>query len=50
MSTPADPVSGIKTELSGLSGDLIEVGLYGVGIGAAVLVLRKGWRTVKGFF
>lgn len=50
MTTPAGPVETITGELTTTGADLLEIGAYGLGIGVGVLVLRKGWRVVKGFF
>ncbi len=44
------PVTTITNATAGMSGDLLSVAGVGIGIGAGVLVLRKGWRLVKGFF
>jgi len=46
----ASPVSTITDATSGMTGDLLGVAAVGIGIGASVLVLKKGWRLVKGFF
>lgn len=48
MSTPT-PVQAITSAVGGLQDDLIQVGVVGLGIGAAIFALRKGWRFVKGF-
>lgn len=46
----ASPVSTITGEVSGLGADLLTIGGVGIGIGAGVLALRKGWKVLKGFF
>jgi hypothetical protein len=46
----ASPVSTIGDALSTTGSDLLQVGAIGLGIGAGVLVLRKGWKVVRGFF
>lgn len=42
----ADAVTG---GLSGLGGELTTIAAFGIGIGATVLALRVGWRTIKKF-
>lgn len=49
MSTPATPVATITDAASGLEGDLMQVAGVGLGIGAVVFAVRKGWRLLKGF-
>ena len=46
--TAPDPVSTITTATSSLQGDLLQVGGVAVGVGAAILVLRRGWAFFKG--
>ena len=46
----ASPVSTITDALAGTEGNLLAVAGVGIGIGASVLVLKKGYRLVKGFF
>lgn len=46
----ATPTSVVTSAVSGLDSDMLTVAAAGVGIGATVLVVRKGWRLVKGFF
>lgn len=48
----ADPtvVGTITDGLSDAKGDLLGVAAVGLGIGASILVLRKGWGLVKRFF
>lgn len=50
MSTPVDPVTTITGALGTTQDDLMNVAKYGIGIGAAVLVVRKGYKLVRGFF
>lgn len=45
----ATPVSTVTSAVAGMQGDLLAVGAVGIGIGAAVFALKKGWRTVKSF-
>ncbi|MFT4288687.1 hypothetical protein [Nocardioides sp.] len=49
MSTPT-PVSIITDGVDGLSDNLLTIAGVGVGIGAVVLAVRKGWGLVKKFF
>lgn len=49
MSTPATPVSIVSDAADGMSDDLLAVAGVGLGIGAVIFVLRKGWRLLKGF-
>lgn len=44
----ATPVSTITTELADLDTDLLSIAAVGIGIGAVVLAVRKGWKLVKG--
>ncbi|WP_183407645.1 hypothetical protein [Nocardioides marmoriginsengisoli] len=48
MSTPT-PVSVVSDAADGMSSDLLGVAGVGLGIGATIFVLRKGWRLLKGF-
>jgi hypothetical protein len=48
MSTPTT-VSTITTAVSGLKDDLLAVAAVGLGVGASIFALRKGWRLVKSF-
>lgn len=43
------PVSVIQGEVSGLGADLLTIGGIGVGIGAGVFALRRGWSVLKSF-
>lgn len=45
----ATPVSTITTAASGLEDDLLAVAAVGLGVGATIFALRKGWRLLKGF-
>lgn len=49
MSAPATPTSVIQDGLAGIQGDLLTVAGYGLVIGGAVLVVRKGWSLAKSF-
>lgn len=49
MSTPASPVSVVTDAAADMSDDLLGVAAVGLGIGATIFVLRKGWRLLKGF-
>jgi hypothetical protein len=50
MSTPATPVSTITDGVSGLQDNLLQIAGVGIGIGAVVLAVRKGWSLVRKFF
>jgi L-aminopeptidase/D-esterase-like protein len=43
------PVSTVTTAVEGLDTDLLAVGAVGLGIGATLLALRKGWSIARGF-
>jgi hypothetical protein len=45
----ATPVSIVTGAVSGLQDDLLSVATVGIGVGAVLFALRKGWSTVKGF-
>ena len=45
----ATPVSTVTSAVSGMGADLLSIGAVGIGIGAAVFALKKGWKTVKSF-
>jgi len=45
----ATPVSVITTAVGGLSDDLLAVAVVGLGVGATIFAVKKGWRLVKGF-
>jgi len=49
MSTPASPVDVVTDAAAGMSDDLLGVAAVGLGVGASIFVLRKGWRLLKGF-
>lgn len=44
-STPTSVVTGA---VSGLETDLLTVAGVGIGVGAVVFAVRKGWKVVKG--
>jgi hypothetical protein len=48
MATPTT-VSVITDAVDGLKDDLLAIAGVGLGIGAAIFALRKGWKLVKGF-
>lgn len=41
------PTSVITSETANLDADLLTVGAIGVGIGATLFALRKGWKVVR---
>ena len=43
------PVSVVTGAVSGLDDDLLAVGAIGLGIGATLFALRKGWSVARGF-
>lgn len=45
----ATPVSTVTGAVDGMQDDLLAIGAVGIGIGAAVFALRKGWKVVKSF-
>lgn len=45
----ATPVSTVTSAVSGLDNDLLQVGAVGLGIGATILALRKGWSIARSF-
>jgi hypothetical protein len=47
MSTPT-AVSTITDAASGMGGDLLSVAGVGLGVGATLFVVRKGWRLLIG--
>lgn len=49
MSTPATPTDTVTGALSGVGDDMLAVAGVGLGIGALVLVVRKGWRVATSF-
>lgn len=49
MSTPT-AVSTITDGVSGMQDNLLQIAGVGLGIGAAVLAVRKGWSLVRKFF
>lgn len=46
----ATPTSVVTNAVDGIDSDMLVVAAAGVGIGATILVVRKGWRLIKGFF
>lgn len=47
--TAPTPVSIVTDAVDGLQGDLLSVAAVGLGIGAVIFAVRKGWRLVKSF-
>lgn len=45
----ATPVGVVTDAVSGLQGELLTVAAAGIGIGAVIFAVRKGWTLVKGF-
>lgn len=43
------PVTTVTNAVDGMQDDLLAIGAVGIGIGAAVFALRKGWKVVKSF-
>lgn len=48
MSTPS-ATSTVTGAVDGLGDDLLTIAGVGLGIGAVVFAVRKGWRVVKSF-
>lgn len=46
----ASPVTTVTGAVTGMGDDLLLVAAAGVGIGATILVVKKGWKLVRGFF
>lgn len=47
--TAPTPVSVVTDAVGGLETDLLSVAAVGLGIGAVIFAIRKGWRLVKSF-
>lgn len=47
MSSPT--VTAVTTATAGLETDLLAVAGIGLGIGAAIFAVRKGWNLVRSF-
>lgn len=45
----ATPVTTVTGAVSTMQDDLLTIGATGLGIGAAIFALRKGWKVVKSF-
>jgi hypothetical protein len=43
------PVTTVTNAVDGLDTDLLQVGAVGLGIGATLLALRKGWSIARSF-
>lgn len=48
MSVPT-AVSTVTDGSNGIEGNMLAVAGTGIGIGATLLVVRKGWRVLTGF-
>jgi hypothetical protein len=48
MSTPT-AVSTIQGAVTGMQDDLLTIAGVGLGIGAAIFAVRKGWKVVRSF-
>lgn len=44
----ATPVTTVTNELTTLDADMLTVAAAGIGVGATLFAVRKGWRFVKG--
>lgn len=42
------PVSTVTGAVTGLDTDLLTIAGAGIGVGAVVFAVRKGWRLIKG--
>lgn len=49
IAAAGDVADAVTQGLTGLGGELTTIAAFGIGIGATVLALRVGWRTVKKF-
>jgi len=49
MSTPATPTSVVTDAVDGLGDDLMGIAAIGLGVGALLFAVKKGWRLVTGF-
>jgi len=47
--TAPTPVSVVTDAVSGLESDLVTVAGVGLGIGAVIFAIRKGWNLVRSF-
>jgi hypothetical protein len=48
ISVAATPVSTVTGAVSGLDTDLLTVAGVGIGVGAVLFAVRKGWSVVRG--
>lgn len=46
--TETDPSNIIKDSLNEYDEEFMQIAAVGIGFGAAVFVVRRGWRLVKG--
>lgn len=44
----ASPVTTVTNGVAGLGPDLLTVAGVGIGVGATVFAVRKGWKLIKG--
>lgn len=42
-------VQAVQAAVSGLGDDLVVIAGVGLGIGATIFAIRKGWNVVRGF-
>ena len=49
LAAAGDVADAVTSGLTGLGGELTTIATFGIGIGATILALRVGWRTVKKF-
>lgn len=49
LAAAGDVADAVTGGLTGLGSELTTIAAFGIGIGATVLALRVGWRTVKKF-
>lgn len=47
--TAPTPTSIVTNAVDGLGDDLLTIAGVGLGIGAVIFAVRKGWKVVKGF-
>ena len=44
-----NPKATISSAVDGMDSELIQIGAIGLGVGASIFALRKGWAIAKGF-
>lgn len=47
--TAPTPVSVVTDAVDGLQGDMLAIAGVGLGIGAVIFAVRKGWKLVRSF-